>query len=163
MTEIMDVSRRKVLTLGSGLGTSALAGCSTVSLFGPKLSLSVENGDDQEHTLSINIFRTDKTERSEAHVYHQLFRLPSFKQGNDANKITKSKILKNRKYYLRAELFHPQDVQQSFRYFPDCVEAKDVESGIAVQIDSGEKIGDGRVPPSIEITQSTCSDSAWWY
>lgn len=145
----MELTRRKALSLGGGLGVSALSGCAGSPFSAPKLTLTLLNFDSESHFLDVEILRAEGGEIA----LQEVFELSTPDEGAGAYELQKPDVLESQKYIIRANLRSNPSVRGQFRFYPGC--NGDGEPIEELYIEIHREQGDHE--PFVQFNQNTCS------
>lgn len=149
----MEITRRKALSFGGGLGLLTVSGCAGSPFSAPKLTLTLLNFDSESHFLDVEILRAEGEKRSESIALQEEFELSAPDEGAGAYELQKSDILNSQKYVIRANLRSNQSVRKQFIFYPDCT--GDGEPIEELYIEIHQKKEDDE--PFIQFNQNECS------
>lgn len=155
----MNLTRRKALLIGGGLGLTSLSGCSAFPNIGPQLTLTLLNFDSESHRLDVEILRAEGNERSESVVLQRIFELQAPEEGDSAPKIEKPNILESQKYLVRAQLRANQSVSSRYTFYPDCAGGDEINDELYIEVHREDE----NEEPDIRFQQNTCSQNSWWF
>lgn len=140
-------SRRNVLaTVGAGV-VGWLAGCAAVPAPRPEMDLTVNNYRAQAVEVSVELFREDVAERSQARVYRNTVSLDGAE--GDSRTWTAEALAPSRSYRVELRVDADGSVSTAhYHYRPDC------ESGdeVGLQVNIREN--------GVSVDQSACSGNA---
>lgn len=155
----MDVTRRKALLFGGGLGMSTLSGCAKLPFVGPQLTLTLLNFDSEPHSLNVEILRAEGGERSESKVFQEFFKLPPLEEDGADNTVQESNVLESRKYAVRANLRENESVREKYLFYPDCTGNDEPNEELYIEINREEEDEE----PYIKFQQNWCGSDSWWF
>jgi len=145
----MELTRRKSLSFGGGLGLLSLSGCAGSPFSAPKLTLTLLNFDSESHFLDVEILRAESGEI----VLQETFELSTPEEGTGAYELQKSDILNSQKYVIRANLRSNPSVRRQFLFYPDCTGDGEPNEELNIEIHQEEEDDE----PFIQFNQIGCS------
>lgn len=145
----MELTRRKVLSLGGGLGLSTLPGCAGSPFSASRLTLTLLNFDSESYFLDVEILQAEGGEI----VLQEVFELSTPDEGASAYELQKSDILERQEYIIRANLRSNPSVRRQFLFYPDCTGDGEPIEELYIAVHQEEEDNE----PFIQFNQNRCS------
>lgn len=139
-------SRRQFLHASGAGAVASLAGCSAVPALGPKMDFAVENARDETVPLDVAFLRPRVSERSEALVYRDFFKIPPRENPDDMWRV--EDVATVRPYRIEIAV-GGSNKSYHYHYRPDCSDDSPYEIGVVVNLNEGG---------GVTFTQTQCSD-----